>query len=193
MPRKYEQRPGETGRSYAAFLVYLRQGSKRTLSETYRQVGGNRTSFNRWSKEFEWKARAIDYDAHLVEQEMKIREAKFQAAAVDWTEREREQREAEWAAAQLALKAVREYLSREVIIKSPRDAALLLDVASKVGRLATGMATEHKEVQNQVSGSVSIDINVALEKAYGVTSAMLVLPEGEKLVSGQSVTLKEGF
>ena len=45
--------------------------------------------------------------------------------------------------------------------------ARLLDLASKLGRLASGMPTDHTEVTGEVTLSVDLEWEVALKKVYG--------------------------
>src|SRR6185369_123033 len=58
----------------------------------------------------------------------------------------------------------------------------MLDVASKVGRLAVGLATEHSEVTGAEGGAIQIEFNAALKKVYG---NLIDLPASElRVVAG---------
>ena len=47
------------------------------------------------------------------------------------------------------------------------DVARALDLASKLGRLASGMATDHTELTGQDGGPIQIELSAALNKIYG--------------------------
>jgi hypothetical protein len=67
-------------------------------------------------------------------------------SAADWRERTQELREAEWKAHKDCLQAAQHILENIRGHKSTiSDLTKLLDLASKLGRLATGMATEQVE------------------------------------------------
>jgi hypothetical protein len=43
----------------------------------------------------------------------------------------------------------------------------MLELASKLGRLASGMPTDHTEVTGEVTLSVDVEWEVAIKKVYG--------------------------
>lgn len=66
----WEQRPDESGRAYAAFVVYRDMGAKRNVPDAYRQGTGRPQAkqasgvWNGWAKKYRWAERARAYDEH---------------------------------------------------------------------------------------------------------------------------------
>lgn len=61
----WDQRPNETGKAYAAFLVYRDLGVGRTSAEVGRQVGKSPELIRRWRKAHGWDERCAAWDGHL--------------------------------------------------------------------------------------------------------------------------------
>jgi hypothetical protein len=105
----------------------------------------------------------------LVERE--AAEALVRAKGVDWVKRQEEHREDEWRMRCELIETAREALSRWRSklerCGSLEGIARLLELASKLGRLSSGMATEKTEVTGEVSGVVRIEVEAALDKIYG--------------------------
>ena len=78
-------------------------------------------------------------------------------------------------------------MDREKVYANLADISRMLEVASKLGRLATGMATDKTEVTGEDGGPIRIELEAALRKVYGgvvdveATAAPQpdALPEGE--------------
>jgi hypothetical protein len=92
-------------------------------------------------------------------------------AVAEWAERKEELRATEWALHLALVKAGQRALERLTSdggrAIGPTEAARLLDLASKLGRLATGLSTESTEVTGGVPGALQVDIEVALKRVYG--------------------------
>ena len=88
-----------------------------------------------------------------------------------WPRRGDALREQEWEMAQKLLAAARRLLSRlqlqPGLAPSVTDLARLLDLASKLGRLATGLETGKTAVTGPAGGPISVEVEVALRKIYG--------------------------
>ena len=91
--------------------------------------------------------------------------------AAEWLKRQEELREEEWEmhercieAAERGLKA---YMDREKVYANLADIARILEVASKLGRLAAGMATNRTEVTGEDGGPIQVELAAALNKIYG--------------------------
>ena len=56
--------------------------------------------------------------------------------------------------------------------------ARLLELATKLGRLAAGMPTEVKEVNTTMKATIDVDWEIAIRKAYGQTESGLNTPAG---------------
>jgi len=195
MAQIFEQLPSETGKAYAAFVSYLSLGPERTFEATAKKIGKCVACVVRWKKKNNWEERAKAHDAHMAGVQLKLEETIIRGKMVEWTKRAQELKELEWEAAKKGIARVIEFLNKPPARMSVRDAAQLLDVASKVGRLATGLATEHKEITGQDGGPIQIELTSALNKVYG---EIIDIPSeasdtsGALPASGESGGLPEG-
>ena len=94
------------------------------------------------------------------------------------------------AAAEKAFKA---FMDREKVYANLADIARMLEIASKLGRLATGLDTDGERKRSELP-AVRVEVKVALEKIYGEplpgeeaappaivdVEAVPALPEGTK-------------
>ena len=171
MPLEFEQRPKESGKAFAAFAVYLSMGSERSLAQVGQQLGKSVGLIERWSKRFDWGGRVQAHGAHFAAVEREATEAVARSKAAEWLKRQQELREREWmmhekciAAAERGLKA---FMEREKVYANLADIARMLEVASKLGRLAAGMATDKTEITGEDGGPIRIELVAALNKIYG--------------------------
>jgi hypothetical protein len=170
MALAFEQQPKETDKAFAAFSVYLSLGQGRTLVAAGKRIGKSTALMERWSSKYDWSARARAYSAHLALIERETGEALARAKAVDWLRRQTEQREEEWKMRCELLEAGREALQRWKDSDRPghlEGIARLLELASKLGRLASGMATDKTEVTGEDGGPIKVELEAALKKVYG--------------------------
>jgi len=78
-------------------------------------------------------------------------------------------RQEEWSLHEECLRAGRAALDRFTALERPAtlsEIARILELASKLGRLASGLATDHTEVSAEDS-AFTVQVDVALEKIYG--------------------------
>lgn len=98
------------------------------------------------------------------------REVVAQNKAAEWQNREQNLRETEWAMHERAIAAAKRgldaYMEKEKVYTNLADIARMLEAASKLGRLATGMGDGEKQNQNQLP-TVRVEVILALEKIYG--------------------------
>lgn len=157
----WERMPGEPNDWYHIFFeFFLKQGARRSISEAYRRYsrvekGTGKQASPRWrfhAYRWTWDVRAEAYDEH-----QRIIEAER------WEGRRRELREKEWDTASTMLVIAEEELDQYKAstgegqetpdgtpgrVPQPRpklksgDVARFAEVGSKLGRLATGMATD---------------------------------------------------
>ncbi len=59
------------------------------------------------------------------------------------------------------------YMAREKVYANLADIARMLEIASKLGRLATGLGTEGDRRKGDELPAVRVEVKVALEKIYG--------------------------
>jgi hypothetical protein len=86
-----------------------------------------------------------------------------------------------------AERALASFMEREKVYANLSDIARILEVASKLGRLAAGMATDRTEVTGEDGGPIRVELSAALSKIYGDVVDVDVtpvppsqLPEGSK-------------
>jgi hypothetical protein len=95
---------------------------------------------------------------------------------VDWVQRQEEHREKEWVLRckliHVAETAIERWLAKPDRCGSLEGIARLLDLASRLGRLSSGLPTDKTEVTGQVEAKLELEWEIALRKAYGE-------PEGE--------------
>jgi hypothetical protein len=163
----FDRQPGETTKAYTSFVEYLRLGPQRSVEKTAESMGRGWQTCRKWCERHAWVSRAADYDAHLVSVERVTEEVATKARAIERLRSRESFKDLEHECARRALEHLRDWLQGEIAIKGIRDAAYMLDIASKVGRLSLGLATEHQEVTGEGGGAVKIDISAALDKVYG--------------------------
>jgi hypothetical protein len=167
----FEQQPKESAKAFAAFSLYLSLGPERSLASVGQKLGKSVGLVERWSRKFDWSTRVQTYAQNLATVEREAQEALARGKAAEWLKRQTEVREREWkmherciAAAERALNA---FTEREKVYANLGDIARILEVASKLGRLATGMATDRTEVTGEDGGPIQVEFKAALEKIYG--------------------------
>jgi hypothetical protein len=171
MPMTFEQQPRESNKAFAAFKTYLELGAQRSLADVADQHGKSKTMIERWSRRFDWPARVQAHTAHLADIERKTAEALAVQAGTDWAKRQEQHREDEWQTRGELIGLAREAIERWK--KSParcgtlEGIARLLDLASKLGRVSSGLSLEPAEKPGEEETAFMIQIEVALEKIYG--------------------------
>ena len=103
----------------------------------------------------------------IVEREATAALVRMKAAG--WVKRREELLETEWEMHERAIAAARKalaaFMDREKVYANLADIARMLEVASKMGRLAAGLATDRTEVEGEVKLSLSFE--EALKKVFG--------------------------
>jgi hypothetical protein len=167
----FEQQPGESDKAFAAFAVYLSLGPERSLSLAGKKVGKSKTMMEKWSKRFGWPARVQAHGAHMALVEREAAEVLLRAKGVDWVKRQGEQREEEWKVRcellEVGREALRRWKANEARCGTLEGIGRLLELASKLGRLASGMATDKTEVTGEDGGPIRVELEAALKKIYG--------------------------
>lgn len=169
MPESFEQQPREGAKAFAAFSVYLSLGPERSLAAVGRKLGKSVGLMERWSRRFDWSSRVQAHAAHLAVVEREATEALTRTKAAQWLTRREEHKEDEWGLRSELITASRKVLKRfteEGRGATLGDVARALDLASKLGRLATGLATDRTEVTGEGGGPIQVDLEMALRKIY---------------------------
>ena len=170
MPLMFEKQPRESEKAFAAFSLYLSLGPQRGLREVARKLDKSLTVVGDWSKKFDWPARVAAHSAHLAIVEREAIEAAARRNAAVWETREQKLKETEWEMHERAIAAAKRgldaYMEREKVYANLADIARMLEIASKLGRLATGLGDgEHRKGDDLPA--VRVEVTVALEKIYG--------------------------
>ncbi len=183
MPLPFEQQPREGNKAFAAFSLYLSMGPERNLRGLAQKLNKSLTIVGRWSSKFDWPARVAAYGTHLARVEREAIEAVARSKAAEWETREQKLRETEWEyherAIAVAKRALDAFMEREKVYANLADIARILEVASRLGRLATGLGTDGERRKGDELPAVRVEVSVALEKIYGKPLPGEVLADGD--------------
>ena len=167
----FERLPLETDKAYAAFTVYLNLGAQRSTQAVANKLGKCAQLIRRWSSQWRWSERVAAHGAHLATIERETAEVLARSKAVGWVKRQQELRETEWqvhlecvAAARRGLES---FMARPKAYATLAEIARLLELASKLGRLASGLPTDHTELTGEDGGPLRVELTAALNKIYG--------------------------
>jgi hypothetical protein len=169
MPLVFEQQARESSKAFAAFTLYLSLGSQRSLAAVAQKLSKSGQLLKRWSTKFEWPARVQAYDAHLAIVEREAAEALARANAAEREKRKQKVLDEEWELHNEAIRAAKVALERfheRGKGATLGDAARMLEIASKLGRLSSGLS-EKPEGNSEEGRPVRIEVTLALEKIYG--------------------------
>ena len=170
MPMIFEQQPRESAKAFAAFSLYLSLGPQRSLTEVAQKLHKSVTMLGRWSSKFDWPARVAAHAAHLAVVERGAIEATARGKAAEWEKRETQLREQEWTLRGELIEAGLKVLGK--FKDGSRGATLgdvsrAFEVASKLGRLATGQSPDGENTSGDKLPALHVEVTVALEKIYG--------------------------
>jgi len=172
MPMTFEQQPRESNKAFAAFKTYLELGAQRSLADVADQHGKSKTMIERWSRRFDWPARVQAHAAHLALVERQAIESLAMEKAVDWSKVHEAVKVAEWQRHKKLIALADEMLARWEKNKAKcgtlEGIARVLELATKLGRLAAGMPTEVKEVNTTMKATIDVEWEIAIRKAYAV-------------------------
>jgi len=150
--------------------LYLSLGAERSTREVGKQLGKSEGLIERWAAKFDWRSRVAAHAAHLAIVEREAIEAAARGKAAEWASREQKLRETEWAMHESAIAAAKKglsaYMDREKVYANLADIARMLEIASKLGRLATGLGDGDGRKADDLP-ALRVEVTVALEKIYG--------------------------
>src|SRR5438128_2587649 len=188
MPLPFEQQPRESSKAFAAFSLYLSLGPQRSLAAVGQKLGKSGTVIERWSSKFDWTSRVQAYAAHMAVVEREATEALARASAPEWEKRKQEARQEEWELHAECIRAGREALKRfyeKGKGATLGDIARILELASRLGRLASGLATDKTEIMGEGGGPVLVEFEAAVRKIYGTVIEVETTPVPVALVEGK--------
>ena len=181
----YEQQAREHNKAFAAFKTYLELGAQRSLATVAVQHGKSKTMIERWSRRFDWPARVQAYVEHLATVERQAIEGLALEKAVEWSKVHEAVKIAEWQRHKKLIALADEMLARWEKNKAKcgtlEGIARVLELASKLARLASGMPTEVKEVNTTMKATIDVDWEIAIRKAYGVVDKPATVVEVEEV------------
>lgn len=171
MGQLFEQQPKETAKAFAAFSLYLNMGPQRSLEGVRVRCGKSARLIQRWSSRWRWAERVDAHAEHLATVEREAVEVVARSKATEWAKRQDEVRQGEWEMHEKCIEAAKKvfdaFMAREKVYANLADIARMLEVASKLGRLASGLATEKTEVTGEDGGAIRVEFEAALKKVYG--------------------------
>jgi len=186
MGQMFEQQPKESAKAFAAFSVYLGMGADRSLEGVRVKCGKSSRLIQRWSSRWKWAERVQAYAERLATVEREATEALAREKAAEWLKRQQALRQTEWEMHEKCIAAAKRGLAafeaREKVYANLADISRILEVASKLGRLASGMATDKTEVSGNDGGAIRVELTAALNKIYGAVvdvESISSLPERE--------------
>ena len=126
--KPWERQEGESAKAYEAFSVYRDMKADRSLAKVGQKLGKSKTMMEKWSKKFDWVARAEAWD---LEEDRLIRVALTKDIGA------MRKRHADVARAMLikAAKALTKIPDEEI---KAADISRMVDVASKLERISKG-------------------------------------------------------
>ena len=170
MSHAFEQQPRESAKAFAAFSLYLSLGAERSTREVGKKLGKSEGLIERWAAKFDWRSRVAAHATHLAVVERGAIEATARGKAAEWEKRETQLRETEWSMHEAAIAAAKRglaaYMDKDKVYANLADIARMLEVGSKMGRLATGLDKSNGETADEPQ-TLRVEVTVALEKIYG--------------------------
>jgi len=182
----FEQLPKESSKAFAAFSLYLSLGPQRSTAAVAKKLAKSDQLMRRWSAKYDWGSRVQAHAAHMAVVEREATEALARAGAPEWEKRKQAIRQEDWEVHAECVKAGKEALKRfyeKGNAATLGDIARILDLASRLGRLACGMATDKTEVTGEDGGPIMVEFEAAVRKIYGEVRDVEAVPlvtEGAK-------------
>ena len=185
MERPTEPLKNEGPKPFSAFQCYLDLGPGRSLSQVAQRLSKSQQLVKRWSARWRWTERVTAHAGHLATVEREATEALARGKSAEWLRRQQKLREREWevhekclAAAERGLKT---FMEREKAFTSLADIARILEVASKLGRMASGLATDSVQQATEVNVNFRAEVAAAVRKVYGEPVEVEVVADRPRL------------
>lgn len=152
---EWEKKARESRQAFAAFQVYLGLGADRSLGMVGQQCSKSVSLLARWSAKWGWVERVAAHDRHMAAVRQAAIEDAEREEARKWTERRSRLREREWSMAERLIERAEKMLDHPMTRTKDQngaavvpagwrqvDIATILDMASRLGRLASEMETD---------------------------------------------------
>jgi len=169
----FQPAPNESHKAFETFLCYFDIGQNRSFAKVAKLTGVNLNSVKMWAHRFDWRERVRAYNTELLRARLAVETDARRNQAELRAQRALQFQDAEWKAAEKLLRAAQNAL--DILIHttpeklSLADVARALEIASKLGRLATGLATEQIAHGGEVNVNLQLEIESAIKKVYGST------------------------
>jgi len=167
----FEQQPRETAKAFEAFKLYLELGPARSLAAVSRKLGKSEGLIERWSRHHHWGERVDEHGKHISALTRKAEVQVVNEFALEHAKRRASQEESEWQIRcellALAREKIQQWREQPRRLGTLEGIARLLELASKLGRLSCGMATDRTEKTVEETRTLSIEFKAAIEKIYG--------------------------
>ena len=167
---EFDRLPRESVKAFAAFRAYLDLGPERSLAAVATKLGKSKVMMEKWSRKYDWMGRVAVHAGYVAQVEREAIECLAREKAIEWFKVHEEQRIAEWSARGRLLKLAERMITRwegnERKCGTLEGIARLLELASKLGRLASGMEGDGAGMTKERAG-VHVEVNLALNKIYG--------------------------
>jgi hypothetical protein len=171
MPLMFEQLPKESNKAFAAFRTYLDLGPQRSLATTAARLGKSKVMMERWSRKYDWCSRVAAHASHLAEVERLAIEGVAREKSVAWDKVHEDQHIQEWHRRNRLLKLADRILDQweehPERCGTLEGLARVTELALKLGRQASGMPLETKEVKTEIKATIEVEWEIALKKIYG--------------------------
>jgi hypothetical protein len=167
---EFDRLPRESVKAFTAFRMYLDLGPERSLASVAAKLGRSKVMMEKWSRKYDWCRRVGAHAGYVAEIERQAIESLAREKAIEWRTVWEEQKIAEWKQrcrlVRLAEQVIARWEVNEKKYGSLEGIARLLELASKLGRLASGM--EGGGADGGKDGpAVRVEVTLALEKIYG--------------------------
>jgi len=167
----FDQQPSESDKAFSAFRQYLDMGPTRSLAALAKELGKTKRSLEYLSRSYAWTTRVQAHAAHVAVLERESVEQLIREKFPEWLRRQQDLREQEWALHQKCLvaaqRALDAFIARDTVTVSLGEIARIIEVASRIARLASGLSTANTEITGRDRGPIHIEIEAALDKIYG--------------------------
>jgi len=174
---EFDRLPRESVKAFTSFRAYLDMGADRSLRKVAAKLNRNPRVLARWSRKYDWPGRIAAHVRYIAKIEREAIEGLAREKAVEWHLVHEDQKIAEWKLRtkylEMALEGVERWKASEHRVGSLEGLARLGEVFVKLGRLASGMPTEIKEVNKNVTATLDVHWEVALKKIYGKESPVI--------------------
>lgn len=170
----WARRPDESGADFTLFLAWLALEKRRPLSAAAVALGETIGKLRRLSARHEWRMRAQAYESFRADAAEEALRRAHQDEEINWQERARRFRDAEWRLREDMMQAGQAALAQFGRTRgraSVPSIVRLIDLASRLGRRAAGLPENGAAPASAADAPLMPDFEAALRKVYGDPSA----------------------